>query len=186
MATIGKRIKARREALGMTQEELAKKLGYKSKTTIAKIELGVNDISQSKVVEFAKALNTNILYLIGQEDEETITLTTATAEDKDREKMLALYKNIKNRREELGLTKVELANRVGYERSMITKVEQGKVDLTQSKIVAFAEALHTTPAYLMGWEDEDLKRMIKMYNALPEDKKKTIRQIVEDYYNTFA
>ena len=35
-------------------------------------------------------------------------------------------------------------------------------------------------------KDEDLKRMIKMFIALPEDKKKTIGQIVEDYYNTFA
>lgn len=67
--------------------------------------------------------------------------------------MLTLYNNIKKRREELGLTKVELATRIGYERSMITKIEQGKVDLTQSKIVAFAKALETTPANLMGWED---------------------------------
>ena len=35
MPEIGKRIKARREELGMTQEELAARLGYKSKTTIA-------------------------------------------------------------------------------------------------------------------------------------------------------
>ena len=66
--------------------------------------------------------------------------------------MLTLYENIKKRREELGLTKVELANRIGYERSMITKVEQGKVDLTQSKIAAFAKALETSPARLLGWE----------------------------------
>lgn len=69
--------------------------------------------------------------------------------------MLTLYENIKSRREELGLTKVELANRIGYERSMITKVEQGKVDLTQSKIVAFAKALETTPAKLMGLETDN-------------------------------
>ena len=46
MPEIGKRIKARREELGMTQEELAARLGYKSKTTIAKIENGTNDIVQ--------------------------------------------------------------------------------------------------------------------------------------------
>ena len=33
-----KRIKARREKLGMSQEELATKLGYKSRSTINKIE----------------------------------------------------------------------------------------------------------------------------------------------------
>ena len=70
MAEIGKKIKYFREILGMTQEELAKKLGYKSKTTIAKIELGTNDISQSKVVEFAKALNTTPAQLMGWEEPE--------------------------------------------------------------------------------------------------------------------
>lgn len=71
MAEIGKRIKLKREALNMTQEELAKKLGYKSKTTITKIENGTNDIVQSKVKEFAVALNTTIAYLMGWEQEDT-------------------------------------------------------------------------------------------------------------------
>ncbi|MCD7966567.1 MAG: helix-turn-helix domain-containing protein [Clostridiaceae bacterium] len=65
MAEIGKRIKQKREELKITQEELAIKLGYKSKTTIAKIENGTNDIVQSKVVEFANALNTTVAYLMG-------------------------------------------------------------------------------------------------------------------------
>lgn len=70
MAEIGKRIKQKREELKITQEELAVKLGYKSKTTIAKIENGTNDIVQSKVVEFAKALNTTVAYLMGWDDNE--------------------------------------------------------------------------------------------------------------------
>lgn len=65
MAEIGKRIKEKREDIGMTQEELASKLGYKNKSTIAKIETGANDIVQSKVVEFASALNTTVAYLMG-------------------------------------------------------------------------------------------------------------------------
>ena len=67
MPEIGKRIKARREELGMTQEELAARLGYKSKTTIAEIENGTNDIVQSKVMEFAKMLDTTPAYLMGWE-----------------------------------------------------------------------------------------------------------------------
>ena len=62
---IGKRIKAKRIELGMTQEDLANKLGYKSKTTIAKIENGTNDITQSRVVDFANVLNTTPAYLMG-------------------------------------------------------------------------------------------------------------------------
>lgn len=68
MPDIGKRIRKRREELEMTQEELADKLHYKSKTTIAKIENGTNDIVQSKVVEFAEALKTSPAYLMGWVD----------------------------------------------------------------------------------------------------------------------
>ena len=69
--------------------------------------------------------------------------------------MLTLYENIKTRREELGMTKVRLAELVGYDRSMITKIEQGKVDLTQSKISAIAKALQTTTMKLLGDEEGD-------------------------------
>lgn len=69
MPDIGKRIKAKRIELGMTQEDLANKLGYKSKTTIAKIENGTNDITQSRVVDFANVLNTTPAYLMGWNNE---------------------------------------------------------------------------------------------------------------------
>lgn len=62
------RIKARREELGMSQEELAKKMGYKSRSSINKIELGHSDIPQSKIVKFANALDTTPEYLMGIED----------------------------------------------------------------------------------------------------------------------
>ena len=48
----------------MTQEVLAKKLGYRSRSTINKIELGINDIGQSKIIAFAKALDTTTSYLL--------------------------------------------------------------------------------------------------------------------------
>lgn len=68
MAEIGKRIKARREEVGLTQEELAIRLGYKSKSTINKIEMGINDINQTKIVAFANALNTTPAHLMGWDD----------------------------------------------------------------------------------------------------------------------
>lgn len=70
MKTLGQRIRDRRIELGMTQEELSKKLGYKNKSTIGKIEADVNDITSSKVVEFAHALDTTAAYLMGWVDEE--------------------------------------------------------------------------------------------------------------------
>lgn len=73
--------------------------------------------------------------------------------------MLELYKNIKERRLELGLTQSELARSLGYaDKSMIAKIEKGSVDLPLSKIELFAEALNTTPSQLMGntWESDVL------------------------------
>ena len=67
MTEIGSNIMTRRKALGMTQEELAKKMGYKSKSTINKIENGTNDIPQSKIVKFAEALETTPSALMGWE-----------------------------------------------------------------------------------------------------------------------
>ncbi len=65
--------------------------------------------------------------------------------------MLQLYKNIKSRRQELGLTQTELALKTGYaDKSMIAKIEKGTVDLPQSKIKTFADALETTASDLMG------------------------------------
>lgn len=61
---IGNIIRQRRLELGMTQEELAHKLGYKSKSTINKIEIGVNGISQSKIKDFAAALECSPILFI--------------------------------------------------------------------------------------------------------------------------
>lgn len=68
--------------------------------------------------------------------------------------MLTLYKNIKKLREELGMSQDELAEKTGYtSRSSIAKIEKGLVDLQQSKIISFANALGVTPSQLMGWDD---------------------------------
>lgn len=70
MSTVGENILTMRKSLGWTQEELAKRMGYKSKSTINKIELGINDIPQSKIVKFAEVLGTTPAYLMGWSEEE--------------------------------------------------------------------------------------------------------------------
>ena len=66
--TIYDRIRSRREQLGMSQQELANKLGYKSRSAINKIESGLRDINQSKLEDFAAALQTTPSYLMGWDD----------------------------------------------------------------------------------------------------------------------
>lgn len=67
---------------------------------------------------------------------------------------MTMYDRIRELRTAAGMTQDELARAMGYkDRSMITKIEAGKVDISQKKINAFAKVLNTTPAYLMGWTE---------------------------------
>ena len=65
--TIGERVKKLRKEKGMTQEELAARLGYKSKSSVTHIENG-RDIPRSVVVQLADILDTTPAYLMGWED----------------------------------------------------------------------------------------------------------------------
>lgn len=65
---IGKRIRSLREFNKLSQTELAIKVGYKDKTSIAKIEAGKVDLPQSKIFAFAKNLGTTPSYILGDNE----------------------------------------------------------------------------------------------------------------------
>lgn len=64
MQSVGQRIKARREELNMTQDELAKRAGYKSRSSIQKIEKS-RDLPLKKVKQVASILDISPSYLMG-------------------------------------------------------------------------------------------------------------------------
>ena len=66
--TIGMRIKEARIKKGLSQTELAGKLGYKSRSSINKIETGGRDIPKSQVVKIAEILDLTPSYLMGWEN----------------------------------------------------------------------------------------------------------------------
>lgn len=61
---IGNRIKALRLERDMSQDELAKRSGYGSRSTINKIELGINDVPQSKIKAIAEALGVPVSQIL--------------------------------------------------------------------------------------------------------------------------
>lgn len=69
--TFGERVLKLRTEKGMTQDELAAAVGYKSRSTIAKIESGEREAHQSMIVLIAKALNVTPAYLMGWEDKKS-------------------------------------------------------------------------------------------------------------------
>lgn len=84
------RIRMRREELDLSQDELAQKLGYKSRSSINKIEKGINDIPQSKIKAFAIALETTPEYLMGWTDQKEISAPDQELSDHDKN-MVAAY-----------------------------------------------------------------------------------------------
>lgn len=62
--SVGANIKKRRFELKMSQQELAEAMGYKTRSTIAKIESGENDVSQKKLQKFATQLDTTVEALV--------------------------------------------------------------------------------------------------------------------------
>ncbi len=65
--SIGNRIRLRRESLGLSQDELAKRLGYKSRSSVNKIEIEDRAIPQNKIKQIAEILETTTDYIMGWE-----------------------------------------------------------------------------------------------------------------------
>ena len=87
---------------------------------------------------------------------------------------MTIGKRIKEKREELKLSQRDLAEKMHYtNHSTIGKIERGQVDVSQTRIVQFAEVLGTSVAYLMGWE-ETKKSATHNDSGLSESKKQLL------------
>lgn len=96
-----------------------------------------------------------------------------------------IYERIRYRREELDMSQEELAHKIGYkDRTAVSKMEAGQRQIKQSMIVKLASALDTTPAYLMGWDNEDddatlAARLLYRYRALDDLDQELARRILK-------
>ena len=94
---LGSKIKALREAKNISQEELAHKLGYKSRSTVNKIEMGINEIPLSKLKKLCDILETDtqsLLSATNNEINELYSILTSLPNDKI-EAVLEFVKKIK-------------------------------------------------------------------------------------------
>lgn len=110
-----------------------------------------------------------------------------------------MAQRIKNLRLEKRLTLEQVANVVGVGKSTVRKWETGIIaNMKRDKIAILAEALGTTPEYLMGWsENEETsstglsdaeKEWLSLFREVPEESKgllletfKTFRKIPQDH-----
>lgn len=89
---------------------------------------------------------------------------------------MTIGNRIKDTRIQRGWSQRDLAKRMGYSNhSTIGKIESGKVDIPQSRIVQFADVLGVTVAYLMNWEED--KQRQSTNNELSERKKLFMQKV---------
>jgi transcriptional regulator with XRE-family HTH domain len=104
-----------------------------------------------------------------------------------------MAQRIKALRQEKGLTLEQVADVVGVGKSTVRKWETGMIaNMKRDKIADLAKALGTTPAYLMGWEENEEKKdspsepsltegekvLLDLFNRVPEDKQQLVLQMI--------
>ena len=98
--SVGANIKKRRFELNMSQQDLADAMGYKTRSTIAKIESGENDVTQKRLAKFAEVLDTTVEALMGISTPVTLATSYSTTPTDKRNKAVAIIlaggKSIRN------------------------------------------------------------------------------------------
>lgn len=98
---------------------------------------------------------------------------------------MIINERIRQRRLELGYTQEELAHKIGYKSKVaICKIESSQRHVRQDMIEKIAVALETSPAYLMGWDNEDddatlAARLLYRYRALDDLDQELARRILK-------
>ena len=106
-----------------------------------------------------------------------------------------MAQRIKELRKEKGLTLEQVADIVGVGKSTVRKWETGMIaNMKRDKIASLAQALGTTPAYLMGWNEEEPekesspdelqltegeKQMLQLFRLIPEDRQQMVLQMIQ-------
>ena len=103
------RVRARRLELHMTQDELAKKMGYSSRVSINKIEMG-RPVSQKIITKLAEALEVTPSWLMGWTSESTISAAISTEQVTESEKLLLdLFRFIPEEEQQMVLNMIRAA-----------------------------------------------------------------------------
>ena len=105
-----------------------------------------------------------------------------------------MAQRIKELRKEKGLTLEQVADIVGVGKSTVRKWETGMIaNMKRDKIASLAQALGTTPAYLMGWTEEEPEKeispderpltegertLLELFRLIPEDRQQMVLQMI--------
>ena len=139
--TTGERIREAREKLNMTQDELAQKAGYKSRSSINKIE-NSRELPLQKAKAIANALDCTPGYIMGWEDNEK----NENIYESD------IYERYRGLRDSQGLRDADMARMTNITQSTFSDWKNGKSMPNTLKMVAIARVLNTSVEYLITGE----------------------------------
>lgn len=111
---------------------------------------------------------------------------------------MTIGQRIKQRRKELGISADDLGEKLGVARSTVFRYENGFIEKVPVDVIkTIANALHTTPEYLMGWEeiqknndiqtdivvrmrtDQEFFEVVKRIYELDAEKLTSLRQLLK-------
>ena len=99
-----------------------------------------------------------------------------------------LNDRIKQRRLQLGLTLLFLAEQLGIKEATMQRYESGEIkNIKHETIVKLAEILHCSPSYLMGWQDSvsaslsgSEEQMLAVFRQLNSDGQRKLLERAEE------
>lgn len=146
LTEVGLRVKELRQKLNLTQDELARKAGYTSRSSINKIEKGLVDIPQSKIADLAAALETTPAYLMGWEKATKVGVKIKES----------IAHNIRYHRELAKLTQKQFADVLGIDEKIVAMLEDGQEELCKEILYKICDALDLIPGNIIPGDDEEL------------------------------
>ncbi len=100
---------------------------------------------------------------------------------------MSIGRRIKELRQELGLSVDDLAKRLNKNRATVYRYESDEIDNFPVQVIGpLAEALHTTPAYIMGWTEEkkpttaagsELKEISDIFTSLNAENRSKLLEL---------
>lgn len=187
MSSIGSRIREKRERKGMTQDELAIKVGYKSRSSINKIEIGQRNLSPQKLQQIAVVLDTTYEYLLDGSIQYTASeLIELYA--KGAQKWASDFRFSEKQKSRI---QEWLADSVSRLKSVVEAMansdkENDKIvmdDILASSLESNAHWARNAVSYVngenfVGWLPKDEETLLKMYRQLNPQGKEYILQTI--------
>jgi transcriptional regulator with XRE-family HTH domain len=135
---IGERIARYREKCGMSQEELAQLLGYKSKSTINKIEKGNRTVPKKMILRLSSILDVTPLDILGESIETILhTDTKGETQMKSKKNQSPLVIEIDNGERETGVV-IRVSDKANALLEDVTKKSKKSKSYIASKMIEYA------------------------------------------------